>query len=30
MRIEGDYLIEYLNDTSHLRYAGIDVLEEDF
>jgi len=30
MRVEGGYLIEYLNDTSHIRYAGADVLEEDF
>ncbi len=29
-RVEGGYLIEYLNDTSHIRYAGGDVLEEDF
>jgi broad specificity phosphatase PhoE len=29
-RVEGGYLIEYLNDTSHIRYAGADVLEEDF
>lgn len=30
MRVERGYLIEYLNDTSHLRYAGADVLGEDF
>jgi broad specificity phosphatase PhoE len=30
IRIEGGYLIEYLNDTSHIRYAGADVLGEDF
>ncbi len=30
MRVEAGYLIEYLNDTSHLRYAGADVLGEDF
>ena len=30
VRVEGGYLIEYLNDTSHIRYAGGDVLEEDF
>lgn len=30
MRVDGGYLIEYLNDTSHIRYAGGDVLEEDF
>jgi broad specificity phosphatase PhoE len=30
IRVEGGYLIEYLNDTSHIRYAGADVLEEDF
>jgi broad specificity phosphatase PhoE len=29
-RVEGGYLIEYLNDTSHIRFAGGDVLEEDF
>lgn len=29
-RLAGGYLIEYLNDTSHIRYAGGDVLEEDF
>jgi broad specificity phosphatase PhoE len=29
-RVEGGYLIECLNDTSHLRRAGADVLEEDF
>jgi broad specificity phosphatase PhoE len=29
-RVEGGYLIEYLNDTSHIRYAGGDVLGEDF
>jgi broad specificity phosphatase PhoE len=30
VRVEGGYLIEYLNDTSHIRNAGGDVLEEDF
>ncbi len=30
MRVEGGYLIDYINDTSHIRYAGADVLEEDF
>ncbi|HEY47148.1 MAG: hypothetical protein AMJ88_11265 [Anaerolineae bacterium SM23_ 63] len=30
MRVEEGYLIEYLNDTSHIRYAGGDVLGEDF
>ncbi|KPK89385.1 MAG: hypothetical protein AMJ88_17690 [Anaerolineae bacterium SM23_ 63] len=30
MKVEGGYLIEYLNDTSHLRHAGADVLGEDF
>jgi broad specificity phosphatase PhoE len=30
IKVEGGYLIEYLNDTSHIRYAGGDLLEEDF
>lgn len=29
-RVEGGYLIDYINDTSHIRYARGDVLEEDF
>ena len=30
MRVEGGYQIGYLNNTSHIRHAGADILEEDF
>jgi broad specificity phosphatase PhoE len=30
IRVEGGYLIECLNDTSHMRHAGADMLQEDF